>query len=297
MTTETRTITGICLTSTRDAHGQVHNIDGIAWTAPLPLRLEHGSIDVGSVSKIWRDGNGLCFEATVTDGKAWLRIESGELRAASVKLSNSKSEHDDDDEKIVNSGTLSEVSVCRNGANPDCIIEVKKTAKPIIVRAEKRTVEVAKEVESHLSSGSWMVGKSTKPAPIDTKNLSSVHADTQLKAFAHFWENEFYRMAERSNLSPKQMLPAKTILQMLGMTRGQVEYLNSFLKDIRCRVEELENNNQFFAGVHQRALAYKKGALVTFQGALWSATIDVPEGANSREIGSLATCGEVGEAA
>ncbi|WP_131829894.1 hypothetical protein [Consotaella salsifontis] len=53
--------------------------------------------------------------------------------------------------------------------------------------------------------------------------------------------------------------------------RARMEALNH-------RISELEQGGVKFCGVHQRALAYRKGSAVTSDGSLWIALRDASEG-------------------
>ncbi|MBB4194879.1 transposase [Rhizobium aethiopicum] len=50
------------------------------------------------------------------------------------------------------------------------------------------------------------------------------------------------------------------------------------LKALSARISELEAGGVRYAGIWQRALPYRKGSVVTSDGAMWIALADTPEG-------------------
>lgn len=50
------------------------------------------------------------------------------------------------------------------------------------------------------------------------------------------------------------------------------------LKALSARIAELEAGGVRYAGIWQRALPYRKGSVVTSDGAMWIALADTPEG-------------------
>ncbi|MBY5458051.1 transposase [Rhizobium beringeri] len=50
------------------------------------------------------------------------------------------------------------------------------------------------------------------------------------------------------------------------------------LTALSARVAELEAGGVRYAGCYQRAMGYRKGSVITFAGAMWTALDDVPAG-------------------
>jgi hypothetical protein len=57
-----------------------------------------------------------------------------------------------------------------------------------------------------------------------------------------------------------------------------VDALTATIQSLRARVDALESHGVKYAGTWQRALPYRKGMVVTSDGAMWTALADAPEG-------------------
>jgi hypothetical protein len=56
---------------------------------------------------------------------------------------------------------------------------------------------------------------------------------------------------------------------------AEIEALQKQIAALTARVAELESGSMKYCGVHQASMAYRKGHVVTFDGAAWCATRDV----------------------
>ncbi|MGO6724411.1 MULTISPECIES: transposase [Rhizobium] len=67
-----------------------------------------------------------------------------------------------------------------------------------------------------------------------------------------------------------------------AMTRREAYPLLDALKDeiieLKNRLDAIESHGVKYAGVYQKALAYRRGMVVTSSGAMWVALADTPEG-------------------
>ncbi|MGO6880690.1 transposase [Rhizobium ruizarguesonis] len=61
---------------------------------------------------------------------------------------------------------------------------------------------------------------------------------------------------------------------MAGVTASTAAKLQA----LSARVAELEAGGVRYAGCYQRAMGYRKGSVITFTGAMWTALDDVPAG-------------------
>lgn len=52
------------------------------------------------------------------------------------------------------------------------------------------------------------------------------------------------------------------------------EFVGKAVEPLRARILELEKGGVKYCGVHQRALDYKRGSLVTHEGSAWCALVD-----------------------
>lgn len=66
------------------------------------------------------------------------------------------------------------------------------------------------------------------------------------------------------------------------MTRGEayqlLDALKSVLLEHKARLDALEGHGLKYCGVYQKALGYRRGHVVTMDGAMWTALADTPEG-------------------
>jgi hypothetical protein len=58
----------------------------------------------------------------------------------------------------------------------------------------------------------------------------------------------------------------------------QVRPVQARIKQLEAQVAELQAGGIRYCGVHQRANDYRRGSVVTAEGALWIATVDIPPG-------------------
>ena len=63
-----------------------------------------------------------------------------------------------------------------------------------------------------------------------------------------------------------------------GMAPIIKEYVRAAVNPLERELVELKSKGVRFMGVHQRAVSYRLGSLVTFDGALFAAVRDVAEG-------------------
>lgn len=144
----TRMIHGTASTLTPNSHNYSLDPEGCRLTLPLPLLFGHGFIDIngnkrtkgyknleeaaiGEVVYLKKSQRGIYFRAILFETKAadhaWNLIVSGEANAISagpdpkeeIKMSGIV-----DGVKYYSGWTMHEVSVCRQGANPDARCEV-----------------------------------------------------------------------------------------------------------------------------------------------------------------------------
>lgn len=141
----TRIIAGIASTPTVNSHGCSLSSRGCMVRLPTPLLFSHGfvgdtrnkasanvsDLQIGEIFYVRKSPESVFVKAHVwnTDAGnfAWQLIQSGEARCfsgaadqKSLRLRGVVDGHEFYDE-----WTLSEVSVCRKGANPDCTFEIE----------------------------------------------------------------------------------------------------------------------------------------------------------------------------
>lgn len=137
-----RIIVGTCTSGSVNSHHQRVVPDGLRWNVPMPLFFKHSTmIRRGEVLKIWRELDKIKFEARVDDLAIWAGIESGEYRAASIKLADTRSDVDGAGALVVNQGEIVEVSICREGANPDAVFSMKRK-DPVFYSGVSKSAEV-----------------------------------------------------------------------------------------------------------------------------------------------------------
>jgi hypothetical protein len=128
-----RMVHGIASTPTITSNACSRSSAGCRVDFPIPLLVSHeeeGSI--GEVVMLRRSPREVYIVAALHDGNlaadyAWSLVEQGELRAFSVASAPSTPHRIDGavlGTRFVGEWTLGEVSLCRQGANPDCRAEI-----------------------------------------------------------------------------------------------------------------------------------------------------------------------------
>lgn len=137
-----RVIEGIASTGAMSSHGQVLNPRGCIVRFPIPLLFGHGfrkgtreyaykrleEARIGEITMVHKQPHAVLVRAVIDDSlagdAAWEKIVCGEARCFSVGPANGKLKGIVDGDKFFDEWTLKEVSVCFQGANPDCVFEV-----------------------------------------------------------------------------------------------------------------------------------------------------------------------------
>jgi hypothetical protein len=74
---------------------------------------------------------------------------------------------------------------------------------------------------------------------------------------------------------------------MAALAPTIAEFVAAAVAPLKLRIAELEKGGLKYCGVYQRALDYKRGSLVTFEGSAWCALVDtreVPGRSNSWQL-------------
>jgi hypothetical protein len=66
----------------------------------------------------------------------------------------------------------------------------------------------------------------------------------------------------------------RELTQLVDGLVGALASRDERIKKLQDRLDAIEESSTKFCGVHQRALAYKRGSLVTCDGSLWAAVRD-----------------------
>lgn len=64
---------------------------------------------------------------------------------------------------------------------------------------------------------------------------------------------------------------------MAALAPTIAEFVGKAVEPLKLRIAELEKGGVKYCGVFQRALDYKRGSLVTFEGSAWCALVDTRE--------------------
>lgn len=136
---EKRTVSGYASTPTKDSDGEIVSLDAIR--AALPSYLEYGNIRemhalkaVGVAAETNIDKKGLYLTAYISDDQAWKKClpakqaDGTELPATYKGFSIGGRKIDKEGDTIT-AIELSEISIVDRPANPDCRIEIAKSAK------------------------------------------------------------------------------------------------------------------------------------------------------------------------
>ncbi len=131
-----RMIHGIASTPTINDHNYSLASEGMQAKLPVPLLSSHSkhiNSPVGQVFYLRKSAKEIYIRATIKRGPAgdlaWDLIESGELRCLSVAVDRNKPCHVEAEVEGItfyDKWHLQEVSLCKQGANSDCVFEVFK---------------------------------------------------------------------------------------------------------------------------------------------------------------------------
>ena len=136
-----RMICGIASTPTINAHKYSLSSEGCVARLPIPVLSQHegDGKPIGEVVRLRKSRRHVYVEAIIFEGNvaadhAWRLIEAGELRALSGAMSNDPRTHRlqgiADGVSFYDQWMLKEVSICREGANPDCRFEILYSREP-----------------------------------------------------------------------------------------------------------------------------------------------------------------------
>jgi len=128
-----RRIRGIASTGTMNSHGYSLDPRGCMISLPVPILSGHsegppiGEVVVASKSAERIFIRGVIFEGNAARDYAWRLIKDGTLRRLSGACAPGSSRLAGivDGKKFYDRWQLGEVSLCRSGANPDCVFEVE----------------------------------------------------------------------------------------------------------------------------------------------------------------------------
>ena len=125
-----RRIHGIASTPMIDSHNSSLSSAGCMVRFPIPLLSSHSKFGkaIGDVTLVRRCERQIFIQANIHENAAgdyaWGLIQDGELACLSVGPADSRLQAEVDGVKFYDQWRLKEVSICRKGANPDCIFEV-----------------------------------------------------------------------------------------------------------------------------------------------------------------------------
>lgn len=125
-----RRIHGIASTPTITSNNGSKSSAGCMVRFPIPLLSSHSKFGkaIGDVTLVRRGERDIYVQADIHENPAgnyaWRLIQDGELATLSVGAADMHLQAEVDGVKFYDRWRLKEVSICRNGANPDCVFEV-----------------------------------------------------------------------------------------------------------------------------------------------------------------------------
>jgi hypothetical protein len=133
--TGARVIHGTASTSTINSHGYSLNSSGCSVKLPIPIYSQHACAgeSIGEIVHLRKSALGIFVIGTIKENNlaadhAWALIEDGTLRAFSGAAAPGSTHLQGIVEgvKYFDRWRLSEVSIVKNGANPDCRFEIRE---------------------------------------------------------------------------------------------------------------------------------------------------------------------------
>jgi len=108
--------------------------------------------------------------------------------------------------------------------------------------------------------------------------------DPERKFLAESRQNTDH-LVRRLNFSKGQLDSRASVSFVLNQQGAMVALLNRSLQerddaivDLRARLDQVEASGVKYCGAYQRAMPYRKGSVVSRNGAMWTALRDVAEG-------------------
>jgi hypothetical protein len=86
------------------------------------------------------------------------------------------------------------------------------------------------------------------------------------------------KSARDAGFSPRAFSSASDVVSLKGEISAYGFFQRGKFAALEKRLEEIENNATVFLGVHQRAISYKRGSLVSSAGGLWCAVSPAAQG-------------------
>jgi hypothetical protein len=118
------------------------------------------------------------------------------------------------------------------------------------------------------------------------------------EAFQEFYIADIEKVFSESGSPPDERVRLDEIAVVVGSFNAIKNWLTGWIRMLEQRLAAVEESGLKYAGVHQPAQTYPKGAVVTHAGSTWIATTAVPEGitpgqrsASGRQFWQLAVKG------
>jgi len=303
-----RIISGVCTSSRKDNESDILDADGANWKLPLPLLADHQvGIEIGSVTKLWREGEKIKFMASVASEDSWARIISNRKTGISIGFDPQTVEPLKGGRHRVKNFQIVEISLVEGQANDDARVE----------RVEQRVMKSAAAPSRSDSARVYYYGKSAavakpkappvvneradvSPEPNHTPYTAGVVADWGIKNLSKpAVPNDLRDSETRSKFltessehcadvaakifagqgfHPDAFVRAHDLATFTGILLARQQVGDARIAALERSVAEMEDNSTRFCGVHQRAIAYRRGSLVVHQGSLWAAISSAAQG-------------------
>lgn len=200
-------IHGLASSSTINSHGYALIAHGMEANLPVPLLSSHKghSSPIGECYYISKSDTRVYVRAALHDNEvgrhAWDLIRKGELRCFSGAGSKLHTQGIVDGKTFYDAWTLSEVSICRQGANPDSVFEI---LRPGDDGAKFFTSTVNKSSDHGLQyRGIWREDATFLPGEFVTHGGSLWHSNIQSKGQRPGDGNLAWRLAVKSGQAHK----------------------------------------------------------------------------------------------
>lgn len=296
---EDRIVEGIASSGEKDVHGEILDPDGARWDTPLPLLSEHdGNAQVGEILMIWKAGGKLRFRAQIDDNETWERVLGRAKVGISVGFDRFADDTDADGTRRVSEWRIKEISIVERPANSECRVEIAQTRRrshgsasrpetrplPVVHLSQAKSAEIAEETTAEprtpprrtKSRGDgW--GVRNLPPPTIPRSLSSLSKAERSEIFGRVMDYQVdatLALAAECGLKPNAFASEKSVRHLVGNLTGGLVWLQHRIADLEARLTEVQERSTHFAGVHQAALDYRRGAMVSKSGGLWVAVRD-----------------------
>jgi hypothetical protein len=151
-------------------------------------------------------------------------------------------------------------------------VEAEAEAQDALARKAK-----AASTEEPPAEGWENIIKGLEPpdVPEGVSRLADEQRHSLLNAWEEYSHDTLCKILRDAGVGPERLLEAEVLATIFAIVDGSALHTASVVKDLRRRLDEVEEGGIRYQGTWQRAAEYRRGHAVTDNGSLWIAIRNV----------------------